>query len=189
MGAALTGLLRWLFPRREKPDTLIGEPEATGDLHRESRETAVSDAAVDAESTHDPDESEPVKADEAEAPLAPAVGRRVGMRDAVPLDSRERAARPIPSHHAERPAQTSRALASATEPAAMVNLTLLDAIGLVRSEGGDAIELEFIRRELERGSRDEAAAEELWQRAERAVSGRLRRLGRLPEGQTLTLRR
>lgn len=68
-------------------------------------------------------------------------------------------------------------------------MTLTEAIALVRSGGGDAIELEFLRRELERREREGAAPEELWSRIERAVSGRLRRVGQLAEGQTLALRR
>ena len=94
-------------------------------------------------------------------------------------------ARPLPPFRPgvaveERPTETE---------ASPLTLTLSEAIQLVHDSGGDAMELRFLRRELQRRGREGSEPPDLWPRVEQAVTGRLRRVGRLAEGQPLTLLR
>jgi hypothetical protein len=99
-------------------------------------------------------------------------------------------ARPLPSF---RPSTAGRAavteLEAGSEPPAELSLTLDEAIELVHDSGGDAMELRFLRRELQRRAGEGGEPAELWSRIEQAATGRLRRVGQLAEGQALTLRR
>jgi hypothetical protein len=86
-----------------------------------------------------------------------------------------------------RPVQVGQT--AVAEPLSELSLTLSEAIDLVHESGGDAMELRFLRRELQRRGGEGAEPPELWARTEQAVAGRLRRVGRLAEGQPLVLRR
>ena len=94
-------------------------------------------------------------------------------------------ARPLPPF---RPSTETQELLTETE-APPLTLTLSEAIQLVHDSGGDAMELRFLRRELQRRGREGSEPPDLWPRVEQAVTGRLRRVGRLAEGQPLTLLR
>jgi hypothetical protein len=98
------------------------------------------------------------------------------------------AARPLPSF---RPVPGGRSAVAEpeAEPLPELSLTLSEAIDLVHEAGGDTMELRFLRRELQRKGGDGNERPELWGRIEQAVTGRLRRAGRLAEGQPLALRR
>jgi hypothetical protein len=109
----------------------------------------------------------------------------------VPLRSsslRSVPARPLPSF---RPAPAAPASSLDVEPeaASPLSLTLSEAIEIVHESGGDAMELRFLRRELQRRRREGSEPPELWARVEQAAAGRLRRVGRLVEGQALALQR
>jgi hypothetical protein len=95
------------------------------------------------------------------------------------------AARPLPSFRPVAAPGDFRAEAEASP----LTLTLSEAIQLVHDSGGDAMELRFLRRELQRRGREGSEPPDLWPRIEQAVTGRLRRVGRLAEGQQLTLLR
>jgi hypothetical protein len=118
------------------------------------------------------------------APIAEPAGETVPAPPAVP----GRAARPLPSFRPVPGGQTAVAAPEA-EPLPELSLTLSEAIDLVHEAGGDAMELRFLRRELQRKGGDGNEPPELWGRIEQAVTGRLRRTGRLADGQPLTLRR
>jgi len=110
----------------------------------------------------------------AAAPVAPSTG---GLGGAP--------ARPLPSF---RPVG-AKAEAEEAAPPQPLSLTLSEAIELVHEAGGDAMELRFLRRELQRRGGEGAEPPDLWARTEKAVAGRLRRVGRLAEGQALELSR
>jgi hypothetical protein len=153
----------------------------------------------------DPEETSAVPAG---APVVPAEPEQPSAQDAGDHDRTEPREEHEPAEPAIRLEQTARRLppyrphrspaasapavsapAAATAVAEPLRLTLSEAIALVQEGGGDAIELHFLRRELERRSREGHEPEDLWPRIEHKVSTRLQRVGRLAEGQTLTLER
>jgi hypothetical protein len=105
------------------------------------------------------------------------------------------AAEPVAAEQAARPAASRRlpsfrpvepSVSAAAEP---LSVTLSEAIELVQGAGGDVIELRFLRRELDRRTQEGSEPPDLWPRIETAVGGRLRRVGKLAEGQPLELQR
>jgi hypothetical protein len=93
------------------------------------------------------------------------------------------ASRQLPSFRPVAPSAPSEVIA---EP---LSVTLSEAIELVQGAGGDVIELRFLRRELDRRKQEGSEPPDLWPRIETAVGGRLRRVGKLVEGQELALLR
>jgi hypothetical protein len=163
-------LSRWFSPSRERSNAAL--PEPSGD--------AVPPAAAEVLS---PPEAEPAPQAESDRAQTP------------PIPGREAAAaRPLPAYRPNTtPEQEARRAAAARapepSPSAPLSLTLSEAITLVQDRGGDAIELHFLRRELARRSKEGTEPTDLWPRIENLVGGRLRRVGCLSEGQTLTLER
>jgi hypothetical protein len=155
--------------RVEVPEPAVtDEPSANGS----------AEAAADASPAADTLEQDGATAEPAEEP---AVRLRPSSLGSAP-------ARPLPSF---RPAPADPASPVDIEPeaASPLSLTLSEAIEIVHERGGDAMELRFLRRELQRRRGEGGEAPELWARIEQAAAGRLRRVGRLVEGQALVLQR
>jgi hypothetical protein len=98
-------------------------------------------------------------------------------------------ARPLPPFRPVSSTDESAAVGPEAEPSPPLSITLSEAIELVHEAGGDAMELRFLRRELQRRGGEGSEPPELWSRTEKAVAGRLRRVGRLADGQVLELTR
>jgi hypothetical protein len=137
-----------------------------------------AETAADASPAADALEQDGATAQPAEEPDVPLRPSSLGS---VP-------ARPLPSFRPP-PAVPASSLDVEPEAASPLSLTLSEAIEIVHESGGDAMELRFLRRELQRRRGEGSEPPELWTRIEQAAAGRLRRVGRLVEGQALALQR
>jgi hypothetical protein len=175
------GLLARLRSWRSAPKESSSDPEDTiaavssGDERSEGKPDASGPAEIPTASTNGAVE-EVAPAPEPPAEIPPIAA----AEDPIPVP-----ARPLPPF---RPSTETEELLAETE-APPLTLTLSEAIQLVHDSGGDAMELRFLRRELQRRGREGSEPPDLWPRVEQAVTGRLRRVGRLAEGQPLTLLR
>ena len=176
-GGIISRLRRWLAPAVEEPsgprDTEAGRQPAHA-------AAPPPPPAVDAPPQRAPIEPSGPPAPAVEAPSDPSAEPERAQALAV--------GRPAPD--SQRSLPSFRPVA-ASEPAAEgpLSVTLSEAIALVQGAGGDVIELRFLRRELDRRTQEGSVPAELWPRIEKAVVGRLRRVGKLAEGQSLVLRR
>jgi hypothetical protein len=170
-------------PVSEEPPGRADAPAGRAEVHEpavrdEPSANGSAETAADASPAADPLEQDGATAQPAEEPGVPLRPSGLGS---VP-------ARPLPSF---RPAPAAPASSLDVEPeaASPLSLTLSEAIEIVHESGGDAMELRFLRRELQRRRGEGSEAPELWARIEQAAAGRLRRVGRLVEGQALALQR
>jgi hypothetical protein len=176
------GLLARLRSWRSAPNESSSAPEdpvaagSSGDERSEGTPDASGTAEIPTASTNGAVE------EVAPAPEPPAEIPPIAAAEERPVPA---PARPLPPF---RPSTETEALLAETV-APPLTLTLSEAIQLVHDSGGDAMELRFLRRELQRRGREGSESPDLWPRVEQAVTGRLRRVGRLAEGQPLTLLR
>jgi hypothetical protein len=135
-----------------------------------------------------PVEDEPaLPAVDAEAPAEDDARQApVEVAPEPPAEEKAPSVRRLPSFH---PVTAAHEGASDEAAGGPLSLSLTEAITLVRNHGGDTIELGFLQKELDRRVREGSEPDDLWPRIEQAVSGRLRRAGKLAEGQSLVLER